>query len=187
MRRYHWYESGTGRLSGRTYADNIGDDAQHAAAVEANKPPAHDPVEGVFDHLSQRVDVERLAREDDAAATAWAEHCDELVMRHIVGGEALKKPPPPPRSTATAAHVIDYIPPQPDPTHEWNAETKRWELAKVLQELQRARSQALARIRELQDGQHTYIRRLALNPVNTAARLALEQIESEVSALQALL
>lgn len=86
---------------------------------------------------------------------------------------------------ATAEHIVDYIPPQPAPTHDWNAATKRWGLRKALLEAKRDRAAAVARIRELQDGQHTHMRRLALDPKDAAARAALEQIEAEVTALGA--
>ena len=49
--------------------------------------------------------------------------------------------------------LVDYRPPQPSPKHEWNAVTKRWQRQAALK-----RSEALARIAELEKGQHRTVR-----------------------------
>ena len=49
--------------------------------------------------------------------------------------------------------LIDYRPPQPSPRHEWNPITRRWQRQLALK-----RSEALARIAELEKGQHRTVR-----------------------------
>ncbi|MGA8707309.1 MAG: hypothetical protein WB646_10015 [Steroidobacteraceae bacterium] len=49
--------------------------------------------------------------------------------------------------------LVDYQPPQPSPRHEWNPTTKRWQRQMALK-----RSDALARIAELEKGQHRSVR-----------------------------
>ena len=49
--------------------------------------------------------------------------------------------------------LMDYRPPQPSPRHEWNPTTKRWQRQVALK-----RSEALARIAELEKGQHRSVR-----------------------------
>jgi hypothetical protein len=49
--------------------------------------------------------------------------------------------------------LVDYQPPQPSPRHEWNPTTKRWQRHTALK-----RSDALARIAELEKGQHRTVR-----------------------------
>jgi hypothetical protein len=52
----------------------------------------------------------------------------------------------------SSGHIIDYKPPQPSPRHEWNPVTKRWQ-KEVLK-----RSAVLARIADLEKGQHRTVR-----------------------------
>jgi hypothetical protein len=49
--------------------------------------------------------------------------------------------------------LADYRPPQPSPKHEWNPTTKRWQ-----RQVGMKRSAALARIAELEKGQHRTVR-----------------------------
>lgn len=49
--------------------------------------------------------------------------------------------------------LIDYRPPQPSPRHEWNPSTRRWQRQVALK-----RSEALARIADLERGQHRTVR-----------------------------
>jgi hypothetical protein len=50
-------------------------------------------------------------------------------------------------------HIVDYKPPQPSRRHEWNPVTKRWQKQAALN-----RSAALARIADLDKGQHRTVR-----------------------------
>jgi hypothetical protein len=49
--------------------------------------------------------------------------------------------------------LVDYRPPQPTPKHEWNPITRRWQRQVALK-----RSETLARIAELEKGQHRTVR-----------------------------
>jgi hypothetical protein len=57
------------------------------------------------------------------------------------------------RMDLASGQVIDYKPPQPSPRHEWNAVTKRWQKQAAMN-----RSAALARIADLEKGQHRTVR-----------------------------
>jgi hypothetical protein len=52
-----------------------------------------------------------------------------------------------------SGQIVDYKPPQPTPKHEWNPITKRWQKQAALK-----RSAALARIADLEKGQHRTVR-----------------------------
>ncbi len=49
--------------------------------------------------------------------------------------------------------LVDYQPPRPSPRHEWNPTTKRWQRQAALK-----RSEVIARISELEKGQHRTVR-----------------------------
>jgi len=53
----------------------------------------------------------------------------------------------------TTRQLVDYRPPQPTPKHEWNSITRRWQRQVALK-----RSETLARIAELEKGQHRTVR-----------------------------
>jgi hypothetical protein len=52
-----------------------------------------------------------------------------------------------------SGQIVDYKPPQPSPKHEWNPITKRWQKQAALK-----RSVVLARIADLEKGQHRTVR-----------------------------
>jgi hypothetical protein len=52
-----------------------------------------------------------------------------------------------------SGQIVDYKPPQPSPRHEWNPVTKRWQKQAALK-----RSAVLARIADLEKGQHRTVR-----------------------------
>ncbi len=57
------------------------------------------------------------------------------------------------RMDVSTGQIVDYQPPQPSPRHEWNPVTRRWQKQAALK-----RSAALARIAELEKGQHRTVR-----------------------------
>ena len=57
------------------------------------------------------------------------------------------------RMDVATGQLVDYQPPQPSPRHEWNPVTRRWQKQMALK-----RSAALARIAELEKGQHRTVR-----------------------------
>jgi hypothetical protein len=52
----------------------------------------------------------------------------------------------------SSGQIVDYKPPQPSPRHEWNPVTKRWQKQAL------KRSAVLARIADLEKGQHRTVR-----------------------------
>lgn len=58
--------------------------------------------------------------------------------------------------------LLDYRPPQPTPKHEWNPITRRWQRQVALK-----RSETLARIAELEKGQHRTVRETLIRACHT--------------------
>lgn len=175
MKIWSFYDPKTGCFHGLSYTG-------HEDTISYNIPGGHGHVEGFHDHLSRRVDVERLGREDDEAATAWAAGRDANRLTRTVGGDPGDDPAPPARATATPAHVIDYQPPAPSAAHEWDGATKRWRLNASAQASAAAGAQARARHVELISQQRDDLRRAVLGDV--AAKERLQAIENEIVALQ---
>jgi hypothetical protein len=169
MRTLHFYDPETGIFTGRTFSTNIADPAAHAASLAANAPNGCAHIEGDYDHLSQRVDVERLAREDSDALTAW-------------DGKGERPKPP----VATAAHVIDHQPAQPSTDHEWDSATKRWVLTAAVRNAQQGKRDAAAEIQALRHESQDHMITLALDPDDKAARQALTNIRARIAVLKAL-
>jgi hypothetical protein len=87
------------------------------------------------------------------------------------------------RVDIATGQVIDYQPPAPSADHEWNADTKRWQLSAAAQANAQTRTAATARIAELVASQHRHVRGLALD--KPGAREALQAIDGEIAALEA--
>jgi hypothetical protein len=81
---------------------------------------------------------------------------------------------------ATGA-LVDYQPPQPTANHEWNADTKRWQLSAAAA----ARRSARGRIHALESGQARAVREAALGQPGAADRL--RAIDAQIEKLRALL
>jgi hypothetical protein len=90
--------------------------------------------------------------------------------------------------------IVDYKPPQPSPRHEWNQITKRWQKQVALK-----RSTALARIADLEKGQHRTVRETlirachavdaikeALAPDSQQVRDAVDRMYAALSRLESL-
>jgi len=122
------------------------------ALVSKNTPADHEPIE-VPD--GRRFD--HLSQRVDVAQLRGGEH-------------------------ATAAHLVDYQPPQPSADHEWNASTKRWQLSAAAQAAAAASAAARARKAELIESQHDLVRRAVLGDMD--AKRQLTAIEDEILALK---
>jgi hypothetical protein len=81
--------------------------------------------------------------------------------------------------------VVDYVPPQPDADHEWNASTRRWQKRSDAIERDHRRALALARIRELELRQLRPMRELAADPHDDRAQGILAEIDGEIAQLRA--
>jgi hypothetical protein len=98
------------------------------------------------------------------------------------------------RMDVATGQIVDYQPPQPSPRHEWNQITKRWQKQVALK-----RSAALARIADLEKGQHRTVRETlirachavdaikeALAPDTPQVREAVDQMYSALARLELL-
>jgi hypothetical protein len=81
--------------------------------------------------------------------------------------------------------VVDYQPAAPSPDHQWDERTKRWGLSALAQSKAVASVSANARVATLADEERHLVRRLVLNPSDTAAHARLDAIDVEIAALQA--
>jgi hypothetical protein len=86
------------------------------------------------------------------------------------------------RVDLTTGHVVDYQPPAPSADHEWNAETKRWQLNATAVDRANRRTAAIARIAELDRSQHRFLRKHALGDPQAIAKL--KEIDDEIEALE---
>lgn len=134
MRTWSFHHKDTGLFNGSTYScDN------DKTPIAANTPPDHIAVAGVYDHLSQRVDL-------------------------------------------ATGKVVDYQPPQPSPDHEWNAETRRWQLTAAAAAKGIAAETARAKIKQLEASQHRAVREALLGDQAALKRLA--SIDFEIKTLR---
>lgn len=78
--------------------------------------------------------------------------------------------------------IIDYQPPPPSIDHDWNADTKRWQLSAAAQAKLDAHGHATACIAQLEAAQHRAIREAALGQAGAVARL--QAIDAEIASLR---
>jgi hypothetical protein len=156
MIHHAFYDPTTGLFVGRTFSTDMVDPAARERTVIANTLTDLAAAEGLFDHLSQRVDLDSLARARQAR----------------------------PELRANSEHVVDYQPEQPSVEHEWNPATKRWELNEAAATRNATRAAALARIAQLEGAQHRPLRELARDSNHAEARRRLDAIEAEINSLR---
>ena len=82
----------------------------------------------------------------------------------------------------TTGKVVDNLPPQPSPDHEWNPNSRRWQLRPEVAAKQKAREAALARITELELKALRALREHALGKPGAQERL--RTIDSEIGKLR---
>jgi hypothetical protein len=87
------------------------------------------------------------------------------------------------RIDLATGQVVDYQPPPPSPDHEWNVESKRWELSAAIATKQAARSSALLAIGQLEAKGIRAMRELALSVPGAVDRL--RSIDDQIAALRA--
>jgi len=78
--------------------------------------------------------------------------------------------------------IVDYQPPQPSSEHEWNAQTKRWQLSAGASARETRRAENERRIAELRTSQHDHVRRFILGRGGSEE---LRAIDAEIDALSA--
>lgn len=86
------------------------------------------------------------------------------------------------RVDVASGTVVDYQPPQPSTDHEWNADTKRWQLTAAAQSKIDGHTAALAQIAALEAKGARCVRELALGQAGAADRVAA--IDAEIAALR---
>jgi hypothetical protein len=86
------------------------------------------------------------------------------------------------RVDIATGELVDYQPPQPSTDHEWNAETKRWQLNAAAQGKIDAHADALGRIAALEAQGIRSMRELALGQPGAQDRLAA--IDAQIAGLR---
>lgn len=190
MIRVHFFHKDTGVLHPSHFISS------DPALVALNTPADHEPIDTTkidgIDHMSQRVDLEKLHADDDAAATEWAARKDERKLSAMIARQAHPRAkstpaappapdvdPPPPRAKATADHLVDYQPPQPSDVHEWNATSKRWQLTAAAQSRANDRVLASQMIQRLEVASLRPQREMSLGMDGAKARL--QSIDDEIA------
>lgn len=81
--------------------------------------------------------------------------------------------------------VVDWQPPQPSPDHQWDQQSRRWQLSASAQERQAARAEALERIAALEAAQHRAVRELLLELASEHPGLnRLQEIDTQIAQLR---
>lgn len=80
--------------------------------------------------------------------------------------------------------VVDYQPPRPSVDHEWNAETKRWQLTKEAIERDQRDTDARTEIGTLESRQLRVMRELILDRSNMDAVQRIDAIEARIAELR---
>jgi hypothetical protein len=88
------------------------------------------------------------------------------------------------RVDIATSEVVDYQPPQPSSEHEWNTETKRWQLTAEAQQRNADHASAQATIARLESQQARSIRELFVDSTNAEARNRLTDIDQQIAALR---
>lgn len=77
--------------------------------------------------------------------------------------------------------VVDYQPPKPSDNHEWNGESRRWEMNAAAKARETERREAWAEIRRLQDSQHDLVRGFLLG---RGGEDGLKEIDAKIAVLR---
>jgi hypothetical protein len=154
-RHFMYYRELTGEFAGIFVSTT---DADPELTAKLNCPGGHGWIEGHFDVLAQRVDVERLQTDRARSTSSDSVH-------------------------ATAEHVIEYRPPAPSDDHEWHSGSRRWVLKDSVAAARDRRFIALERIEKLERAQPRALRELALG--DESARERLQAIDREIASLRA--
>jgi hypothetical protein len=137
IRTWTFFDASTGLLSGRTYSSGSDRD------LDANTPEGYLPIEGEYDHLSQRVDVAATQPVLEDRDVEPSLEVEPLFRLPVI---AERQPPQP-----WCPPVIDYQPPAPADTDlqtwAWDANTRRWQPVPTLAALQLAKWQEVKRQR----------------------------------------
>jgi hypothetical protein len=179
MRHVAFYHLETGLFHPNGITLVVSDDLALPKNTPEDYSAIDQPKDGCWDHLSQRVDMDKIRAEEDAAATAWAAQKETNRLKRAAGVE-VEDPLAPARTIAGARHIVDYQPPAPSHEHEWDATTKRWHLSAAARQKNANRVMA----NHLRSKQHDWVRILILDPGNAEARARLEALHQQITALE---
>jgi hypothetical protein len=87
------------------------------------------------------------------------------------------------RVDVATGKVVDYQPDKPSADHEWNTETRRWQLNQVVQAKIGADKMARQLIAKLESSQHRLIREITLG-MGTDAVTKLKTIDTQIADLR---
>ena len=136
----------------------------------ANTPDGYVAIDGNYNHLSQRIDLDVLKQ---------VEHLEYELGESLRPGNNdyfvdqiadLKK-----------RLVIDYQPPSPGDDHEWNTDTKRWQVKPDIAKKRQTIASAQAEIDSLERAQLRAVRELAINKANDEALKKLQSIDDQIA------
>lgn len=103
---------------------------------------------------------------------------DHIPIDHPVGGQLDHRSQ---RVDIASGNVVEYQPPRPSDDHEWNANTRRWELSEDAASREAARSSALKQIRSLEASQDRAVREAL---IGRGGLDRLRDIDSQISELR---
>jgi hypothetical protein len=91
--------------------------------------------------------------------------------------------PPSKKVDIATGQIVDFVPPQPSPDHEWDETTRRWVLNAAAADRNARRTAALARIAELEHSvQPGLLRAVALGQEGAKEKLAA--LDAEIAKLR---
>lgn len=125
-----------------------------------------DPATGAIDPSTVTCALKQALANDRQDLTRIEGHLDHLSQRVDV----------------ETGEVVDYQPPQPSLSHEWDATTRRWRLTDAAKQAELRRAVAQARINQIESKQMRALREMALGKEGAAARLA--RMDDEIAALR---
>lgn len=171
MTTWSFYKTDTGLFTGGTYS---------GALLKENTPDGCLPIEGRFDHLSQRVDLVIASKLDavlaDIALLADAEDmaAEKLAELNIAADDLRLQ------------LVTGYQPPAPDEQHEWNVGSRRWALRKDIAQARAAEVAARVEIEALERLQIRSISALLADPTDAVARENFNRRKARIDSLRAI-
>jgi len=185
MKTFSIYRTSDGHFTGTIYTVPEED-------IGINTPAGHACIEGEHDHLSSRVDVVKLKKDEDEARADHVEQVTQLRLRHSQLVDGLRSDDDGSSQVdpgefvepsfifyATAKHVVGYQPAQPSPDHEWIPDTRRWRLTAAAQKALDNSVQARALLSELD---LKSIRRL--REILAASDPQLNELEQQAASLR---
>lgn len=88
------------------------------------------------------------------------------------------------RVDLATGELVDWQPPQPSVDHEWNTDSRRWELTPAAAKREAAALDAQRRIEALEIAQLRPLRELLLDQTSQPARARLAEIDAEIATLR---